>query len=330
MRPALTRRRQTLTLLLGSSLGAALGSGTARAQAAWPAKPVKLIVPFAPGGPTDTVARLLAERLQAQWQQPVVMDYKPGAGTVVGTDAVAKSAADGHTLGMAITALMINPSLQPRLPYDTLRDLSPVAQVAQAHFGLFAHPSLPANSVAELIAHARKNPGKLSYATPGNGTGTHLAGEMLKHMADIDMVHVPYKGSAPAQQDVIAGRVPLLFDVLFSSMPLVVDKRLKVLALSSPQRAQANPEIPLIAEQVPGFSALSFIGVIAPAGLPRELARRISADIGAAVRSPELAARMAALGLEAVGSTPDEYGAVIKTEIDKWAKVIKTANIKLE
>ena len=149
-------------------------------------------------------------------------------------------------------------------------------------------------------------------------------------MADIDMVHVPYKGSAPAQQDVIAGRVPLLFDVLFSSMPFVVDKRLKVLALSSPQRAQSNPEIPLIAEQVPGFSALSFIGVIAPAGLPRELARRIAADIASAVRSPEMAARMAALGLEPVGSTPDEYNAVIKAEIDKWAKVIKTANIKLE
>ena len=236
---------------------------SATAQSPWPNKPVKLIVPFAPGGPTDTVARLIAERLQAQWQQPVVLDYKPGAGTLVGTDAVAKSAPDGHMLGMAITAHMINPSLQPRLPYDTLRDLTGIAQIAQAHFGLFAHPSLPANNIAELIAHAKKNPGALSYATPGIGTGTHLAGEMLKHLAGIDIGHVPYKGSAPA-------------------------------------------------------------------GIPKELAQRISADVARALKSPELVQRMAALGLEPVGSTPDEYNAVIRAEIDKWRGVVKAARITLE
>jgi tripartite-type tricarboxylate transporter receptor subunit TctC len=300
------------------------------AQDTWPSKPVKLIVPFAPGGPTDTVARLLAERMQALWKQPVVLDYKPGGGTMVGTQFVAQSAPDGYTLGMAISAHMINPALQPKMAYDTTRDLAGVSQLALGHFGLFAHPSLPAANITELIAYAKKNPGKLSYATPGVGTGTHLAGEMLNAMAGLDLVHVPYKGSAPAQQDVIGGRVPLLFDVLFSSMPFVKDGRLKVLALSSPRRAAASPDIGLVAEVVPGFSAMSIIGVIAPAGVPRELRQRIGADIGRGVKSPELNDRMVALGMEPVGSSADEYDALIKSEIDKWAGVVKKAGIKLD
>lgn len=321
----LTRRT---VLTFGAAFMLPLG---AHAQAtAWRDKPVKLIVPFAPGGPTDTVARMLAEALQAQWRQPVVVDYKPGAGTVLGTDFVAKAPPDGYTLGMAITAHMINPSLQSKLPYDTQKDLAGVSQIAQAHFGLFAHPSLPVNTVPELLAYAKKNPGQLSYATPGMGTGTHLAGEMLNHMAGIDMVHVPYKGSAPAQQDVIGGRVPLLFDVLFSSMPFVKDNRLKVIALSSPKRSVANPEIPLVAETVPGFSAMSFIGVIAPSGVPQALRRRMGADIARAVKSPPLSEKMIQLGMEPVGSTPEEYDAVIRTEIDKWSRVVKTAGIRME
>lgn len=302
----------------------------ALAQEAWPDKPVKLIVPFTAGGPTDTVARMLAMQLQALWKQPVVVDYKPGAGTVLGTSVVAKAPPDGYTLGMAITALTINPSLQASLPYDTKKDIVGVAQVAQAHFGLFAHPSLPASTVPELIAYAKKNPEALSYATPGAGTGTHLAGEMLAHMAGIRMVHVPYKGSAPAQQDVIGGRVPLLFDILYSSMPFVKDNRLKVIALSSPKRAVSNPEIPLIADTLPGFSATSSIGIIAPAGLPPALLQKISADVGQAVRSAEMGARMAQLGLETVGSSSEQYNAQIRQEIDKWAAIVKTANIKIE
>lgn len=302
----------------------------AQGTPSWPGKPVKLIVPFAPGGPTDTVARLLAEKLQALWKQPVIVDYKPGAGTILGTQFVAKASPDGYTLGMAISAHMINPALQPSLPYDTRKDLVGVSQVAQAHFGLFAHPSLPVSTVPELIAYAKSHPGKLSYATPGTGTGPHLAGEMLNHMAGIDMVHVPYKGSAPAQQDVIGGRVPLLFDVLFSSMPFVKDNRMKVLALSSPRRAAANKDIPLIAETVPGFSAMSVIGVIAPAGIPRELLRQIGADVAQVVKSPAVGERMAQLGMEPVGSTPEEYDALIRTEIEKWSQVVKSAGIKID
>jgi tripartite-type tricarboxylate transporter receptor subunit TctC len=314
-----------------AALAAALPlAGFAQGTDNWPDKPVKLIVPFTPGGPTDTVARLVAAQLQTIWKQTVLVDYKPGAGTVVGTSAVAKAPPDGYTLGMAISALTINPSLQSNLPYDTRKDLVGVSLVAQAHFGLFAHPSAPFNTVPELIAYAKKNPGALSFATPGAGTGTHLAGEMLAHLAGIKMVHVPYKGSAPAQQDVVGGRVPLLFDILYSSMPFVQDHRLKVIALSSPKHALSNPEIPLIADTLPGFSAMSSIGIIAPAGLPQPLLHKISSDIAQAVRSTEVTSRMAQLGLEPVGSTSEQYTAQIKQEIDKWSGIVRTAGIKIE
>jgi tripartite-type tricarboxylate transporter receptor subunit TctC len=296
----------------------------------YPNRPVRLIVPFAPGGPTDTVARVMGEQLQRQWKQPVVIDYKPGAGTVVGTQLVARAPADGYTLGMAISALMINPALRSDLPYDTVREVAAVSLVGQAHFGLFAHPSTPFSSVAELIAYARSRPDALSYATPGTGTGTHLAGEMLGHLAGIKMLHVPYKGSAPAQVDVAGGRVPLLFDVLFSAMPMVRDGRLKVLALASPQRARSAPEIALIAETLPGFSAMSLIGIIGPAGMPTALLDRISAELGEAVRAPAVTERMNQLGMEPVGSTHAEYSRIVREEIGKWTQVVKTAQIKLD
>ncbi|MDX3904486.1 MAG: tripartite tricarboxylate transporter substrate binding protein [Pigmentiphaga sp.] len=326
--PSNPRRRTALAALLASTAATRLSA--AQPEAAWPTRPIKLIVPFAPGGPTDTIARMLAEKMQAAWKQPVVVDYKPGGGTITGTSTVAKAPPDGYTLGMAISALMINPSLQPSLPYDTRKDLAAVSQVALTHFGLFAHPSLPVNSVPELIAYAKQNPGKLSYATPGVGTGTHLAGELLAHMAGIELVHVPYKGSSPAQQDVVGGRVPLLFDVMFSALPFVEDKRLKLIALASPARAASKPDIPVIAETIPGFSAMSTIGIIEPAGVPPELRQRVAADIGRIVKSPDLTARMAQLGMEAVGSTPDQYAALIDAEIDKWARVVKAAGIKID
>ena len=321
--------RRTLLSLAAALLGCAAVPSWAQSEA-WPSRPVTLVVPFAPGGPTDTVARLLAERLQAQWKQTVVLDYKPGGGTMVGTQAVARANGDGHTLGMAISALMINPALQPKMPYDTLKDLAPVALIGQAHFGLFAHPSLEARNIAELVAYAQRNPGKLSYATPGIGTGTHLAGELMQTLAGVQMVHVPYRGSAPAQQDVIAGRVPLLFDVQFSAMPFVREGRLKLLALASPKRSQQTPEVPTMDETLPGFSAMSLIGVIAPRTTPRALVDRIAGDIATAVRSPEMGARMAQLGMEPVGSSAQEYEAIVRTEIAKWAQVVKTAGIKLE
>jgi tripartite-type tricarboxylate transporter receptor subunit TctC len=288
------------------------------------------MVPFPPGGATDIIARLLAAKMQEVWGQPVVIESKPGAGTVVGTDYVAKSAPDGHTLGMVVTAHVINPSLRPNMPYDTVRDLAGITQVSVQHLVMAAHPSLPANNIAELVALAKKDPGKLSYATPGSGTAMHLSVELLKTTAGIDIVHVPYKGGAPAQQDVMSGRVPILMDVLYAAQPLIKSGRIKVLALLSPQRAPESPEYPIVAEAVPGVSALSIVGVVAPAATPRELVRRISADIARAVKSSDLTDRMKQQGMEPVGSTPEQFDALIRNEIEKWAKVVKLSGAKVD
>ena len=297
---------------------------------AYPTKPVRLMVPFPPGGATDIIARLLAAKMQEVWGQPVVIESKPGAGTVVGTDYVAKSAPDGHTLGMVVTAHVINPSLRPNMPYDTVKDLAGITQVSVQHLVMAAHPSLPANNITELIALAKKDPGKLSYATPGSGTAMHLSVELLKTTAGIDIVHVPYKGGAPAQQDVMSGRVPILMDVLYAAQPLIKSGRIKVLALLSPQRAPGSPEYPIVAEAVPGVSALSIVGVVAPAATPRELVRRISADIARAVKSSDLTDRMKQQGMEPVGSTPEQFDALIRNEIEKWAKVVKLSGAKVD
>jgi tripartite-type tricarboxylate transporter receptor subunit TctC len=296
----------------------------------YPAKPVRLMVPFPPGGATDIVGRLVAVKMQEVWGQPVVVENKPGAGTVVGTDYVAKSAPDGHTLGMVVTAFVINPSLRKDLPYDTLKDLAPVTHVSVQHLVMAAHPSLAANSIAELIALAKRNPGKLAYATPGSGTAMHLSVELLKTTAGIDLVHVPYKGGTPAQQDVLAGHVPILMDVLYAVTPLIKSGKIKVLALLSPQRAPESPEYPVVAEAVPGVSALSIVGIVAPGATPRDLVRRISADIARAVKSSDLTERMKQQGMEPVGSTPEQFDALIRSEIDKWAKVVKLSGAKVD
>jgi len=296
----------------------------------YPAKPVRLMVPFPPGGATDIVGRLLAGKMQEVWSQPVVVENKPGAGTVVGTDYVAKSAPDGYTLGTVVTAYVINPSLRTNLPYDTLKDLAGVTQVSVQHLVMAAHPSLAANNIPELIALARKNPGKLAYATPGSGTAMHLSMELLKTAAGIDIVHVPYKGGVPAQQDVVAGHVPILMDVLYAVQPLIKSGRVKALALLSPQRSPDSPEYPVVAETIPGVSALSLVGIVAPAATPRDLVRRIGADIARAVKSSDLTERMKQQGMEPVGSTPEEFDALIRSEIEKWAKVVKLSGARVD
>ncbi len=296
----------------------------------YPAKPVRLMVPFPPGGATDIIGRLVAAKMQEVWSQPVVVENKPGAGTVVGTDSVAKSVPDGYTLGMVVTAYVINPSLRSDMPYDTLKDLAAVTHVSVQHLVMAAHPSLPANNIAELIALAKENPGKLAYATPGSGTAMHLSVELLKTTAGIDLVHVPYKGGAPAQQDVVAGHVPILMDVLYAVQPLIKSGKIKVLALLSPQRAPESPEYPVVAEAVPGVSALSIVGIVAPGATPRDLVHRISADMARAVKSSDLTERMKQQGMEPVGSTPEQFDALIRSEIEKWAKVVKLSGAKVD
>src|SRR5262245_18417413 len=297
---------------------------------AFPTKPVRMVVPFPPGGATDIIGRLVAGKMQEVWGQPVLVENRPGAGTVVGTDFVAKSPADGHTLGVVVTAHVINPSLRQNIPNDTLKDLAAVSHVSVQHLVIAAHPSLEANNIAELIALAKKNPGKLGYATPGSGTAMHLSIELLKTQAGIDLVHVPYKGGAPAQQDVMGGRVPILLDVLYAVQPLINSGKIKVLALLSPTRPASAQQYGLVAETVPGVSALSIVGLVAAGGTPRELVEKISSDVARAVKGSDLTERMTQLGMEPVGSTPAEFDALIRAEIEKWARVVKISGAKAD
>ena len=303
--------------------------GSAQAQE-FPRGPVRLVVPFPPGGPTDIVGRLMAQKLGEVWNASVIVENKPGAGTSIGTDAVAKSAPDGQTIGMVITAYMINPSLQSKLPFDTLKDLANVTQLVTQHVVLVANPKVPFNTVAELVAYAKRNPGKLTYASPGTGTSAHLAGELLKSEAGIDMVHAPYKGSGPAQTDLVAGRVDIMFDVVHSAKPQVEAGRLKVIALAAPQRPAALAQYPVIAETVPNVSVTSLFGLVVPAATPRPIVNRIYADSLKVLALPDVRERLAVLGLEVVGSNPEQFDAFVRSEIAKWAKVIKDNNIKAD
>jgi len=322
----------TRSWMRAAIVAAALVLGPAGAVAAetFPTKPVRLIVPFPAGGATDIVARLVAQRLQDIWGQTVVVDYKPGAGTVVGTDIVAKSPPDGYTLGVVITAHMINPTVRSNLPYDTVKDLSGVSMLAISHIVLVATDSLAANNVTELVALAKKNPGGMSYATPGTGTAMHLAGEMLKSRAGIDIVHVPYRGGAPAYPDVIMGRVQLQFDPLYAMMQNIITHQVKPIAITSPKRAHIAPDIPTVAETFPGFSVLSITGVVVPSATPRDLVHEISADINRALQQPELRQRMKDNGMEPAGNTPEQFDAFIRSEIEKWAPIAKAAHLNLD
>jgi tripartite-type tricarboxylate transporter receptor subunit TctC len=329
------RRRQLAAALGLAALGSrAFAQGAAPAASgaagAFPTRPVRLIVPFPPGGATDIVGRLLAQKMTEVWNQQVLVENKPGAGTVLGTNLVAKAPPDGYTMATVITAHVINPSMRESMPFDTVRDLSGVTQLGQSHLVLAAHPSFEAGTVAELIALAKANPGRYAYATPGSGTAMHLAMELLKTQAGIDLLHVPYKGGAPALQDVLGGRVPLFTDVLYSAMPQIRAGRLKVLALMSPRRPPGYTEYPVIAETVPGVSAVSLLGIVVPSATPRELVHRISADMVRALRSPELIAKFSELGIEPVGSSPEDYDTLIRTEIARWAPVVKASGAKAD
>lgn len=296
----------------------------------FPGRPVRLVVPNPPGGSIDMLARLMSQKLYLLWNQPVIVEYKPGGSTVIGTDYVAKSAPDGYTLGMVVASHVINPSVRSNMPYDTLKDLSGVSLTALTTILISATPTLEANSIAEFVALAKKKPGKLSYASPGSASAPQLAGELLKLLTGIDIVHVPYKGSAGAYGDVMSGRVQLMFDPILGSMPHVKAGKMKPLAVTSPKRWPSAPDIPAVAETLPGFSVDSINGVVVPSATPRELVRRISGDFAAVLKSPDLKARMEEIGLEPVGNTPEEFDAFIRTEIQRWAKVVKAANLTVD
>jgi tripartite-type tricarboxylate transporter receptor subunit TctC len=300
------------------------------AEQPFPTKPVHLIVPNQPGGAVDILARLLQTPLQEKWKQSVVVEYKPGAGTVMGTDFVAKSDPDGHTIGIVVTSHVINPGLRKKLPFDTVKDLSGVTMLALSHILISATPSLEANTVSELIALAKKEPGKLSYASPGSGSSMHLTMELLKKDAGIDILHVPFKGSGGAYPEVMAGRIHLLVDPLFSSLSYLQSKKLKPIAIASPKRAPNAPDIPAVAETIRGFNVQSVFGAVVPSGTPRELVRKINADVVAALKTPEIRKRMSEIGLEPVGNTAEEFDAFIRAEIPKWTKVVQEANVSAD
>jgi tripartite-type tricarboxylate transporter receptor subunit TctC len=306
-----------------------IAAGPAAAQA-FPAKTVRMIVPFAPGGGIDVIARLITQKLQEEWGQSVLLDYRPGAGAVLGTDAIAKASPDGYTTGLVITSHIMNPILRSDMPFDTLKDLSGVSMVSVSRLVLVASNSLEANNLAELIALAKKNPGKLTYASPGVGTSMHLAAELLKSVAGIDIVHIPYKGSALAYPDVMAGRVSVQFDTTHGSMGNVKSGKYKPIAITSLNRMPASPDIPTVAETLPGFSVQAISGVVVPSATRRDVVHKMSADINKALQSPDLVARMAQFELEPAGTTPEQFDAFILAEIDKWGKVVKAAGIRAD
>jgi tripartite-type tricarboxylate transporter receptor subunit TctC len=323
------RIRIRLTARVLAATAAAIGMliGSSPQAQTFPTKPVHLIVPNAPGGAIDIMARLFEQHLRGIWNQAVVVEYKPGAGTALGTEYVGRSAPDGHTVGLVVTSHVINPSIR-KLPFDTVKDFSGVTMTAVSEILISATPSFEANNIAELVALAKKRPGKLSYASPGSGSSMHLAGELLKLETGIDILHVPFKGSGPAYPEVMSGRIQLLIDPLFSSLPYINSGKLKPIAITGPKRASSAPAIATVAETVPGFSVMSIFGVVVPSATPRDVVRKLNADFVRVLRTPEMKKRMSELALEPVGNTPEQFDTFIRSEIDKWAKVVKAAGIR--
>jgi tripartite-type tricarboxylate transporter receptor subunit TctC len=326
MRQAHPSRRAFASIVLAACLP--LAALPAAAQN-FPKGPVKIIVPFPPGGPTDTVGRLLAQKLQETWGQPVLLDYKPGAGTVIGADFVAKSAPDGLTIGMVNSSLAVNPALRKKLPYDTQKDLAGVTQLFNMQLAIVARPDAPFNNLKELIEYARKNPGKLNYGTPGAGSTTHLGAELLKREAGFEMQHVAMKGSAPAHTELMGGRLDLVVDPFLSILPYVQGGRMKVIATMGDKRV-AGHDYPTVAEIIPGFNVGALLGFVVPSGTPKPVLLKIQADTAKALATPDIQKRAQEFGLQVVGSRPEQFDAVIGSEMKRWSRIVTEAKIELE
>jgi len=299
---------------------------------AYPAKPIRLVVPFPAGGTTDILARAVGQKLTEAWGQPVVVDNRPGAGGNIGSELVAKAAPDGYTLLMGTVGThAINASLYAKMPYDHIKDFAPVILVAGVPNVLVVNPAVPVNSVQELIAYAKANPGRLNFASSGSGTSIHLSGELFKVMAGVQMTHIPYKGSSPALQDLIGGQVQLMFDNLPSALPQIKGGKLRALAVTSATRAAALPDVPTVAEAgLPGFEASSWFGVLAPAGTPVAIIARLNAEIAKWLASPEAREKLAGQGANAAGGSPEDFAKHIAAETAKWQKVVKESGAKVD
>jgi tripartite-type tricarboxylate transporter receptor subunit TctC len=326
-RPASLTRRAGL---LATTALLALAGMNALAQS-FPSKPVRFIVPFPPGGPVDTTARITAQKLSELWGQQVIIDNRAGAGGIVGAEAAAKSPADGYTVFVCAIHHSVLPGLKPKLSYDIEKDFVPLTFGARFPIILVANPAVAANTVGELIALAKKNPGKLSFGSSGNGGGTHLAGELFNMQAGTDLQHIPYKGSAPAMSDLLGGQVNLMFSDAPTALQHIKNGKVRALGVANAQRSELLPGIPAIAESgLPGYEAYSWAAFVAPAGVPKDIAAKLSTDIAKVLAQPETKQRLLDAGAEAAPTTAEGFGKILHAEIQKWTKVVKTANIQAD
>jgi tripartite-type tricarboxylate transporter receptor subunit TctC len=303
----------------------------APAQAAWPEKPITIIVPWAPGGSTDILARSISAQLTKSLGQPVIVENKPGASGNIGSNYVAKAQPDGYTLLMgSMSTHAMNPALFAHMPFRGVEDFSPIAQVAFVTNTLVIHPSVPANNMKELIAYAKANPGKLAYASAGEGSTNHLSAAMLEKTAGIEMLHVPYKGGAPAVTDTVAGQTQLLFSAGTQTLPHVKAGKVKLLAVTERERSPLLPNIPTVGETVPGYELAVWYGAFGPAGMPRELVKRLNREINRILALPEIREKMAAIGVDVTQSTPEGFASVMRKDADRYGKLIRELKIKAE
>lgn len=320
--------------MIAAAFIAAAPAGAAQPAAdsapGFPSRPLRMIVPFAPGGPNDQLARMVGVKLTEIWGQQVVVDNRPGAGTVIGTELAVRSPADGHTMLMISLSTAVNPVMQKKLPYDTAKDLVPLINLAMSPNVLVVHPGLPANNVAALLAMAKAKPGEIIYASGGPGSTTHLAGELLANMGGVRMTHVPYKGASPATIDLLGGRVSCMFGTILPTLPHIKSGKLRAIGMSSLKRAPALPEVPAIAETLPGFEAVSFYGVGLPAGVPKPVMNKLSAGMARIITAPDTREQLRLQGADAVGDRQAEFTAFFRKQMSKWARVIKEAGLQAQ
>jgi len=323
----MTANTRSAIVLLVALTGA---TGVAAAAAAYPARPIRIVVASAPGSGPDIVTRLIGRKLAETWQQQIIADNRTGAGGNVGAEIVAHAVPDGYTLLMATASQPIGAALYAKLNYDLTRDFVPVSLVASTPFVLVVNPAVPANSVAELIALAKAKPGFLRYGSGGSGTPPHLCAEILKSSAGLDIVHVPYKGVTPALTDLLGGQVQFVFSVVPSALPLIQTNKLRALGVTSAKRTSLAPELPTIAESLPGFEVIGWYGLLAPTGTPADVVARLNAAVIAALKNPELRERFVALGADPLGTTPQVFAQFIQNELSKWGKAVKDSGARVE
>lgn len=319
-------------LLIAGGIAATLAASAAHAAQpadAWPTRPIRFVVPFTPGT-LDVVTRAIGQKLTEKYGQPIVVETRPGAGTVVGTEIVSNATPDGYTFLVITTTFVINPTLRSKLPYDPVKDFVAVTQIDSVANILVTSPTMPAQTIKDLIALAKAKPGQLTYASPGAGSAPHIATEMFKSMAGIDMVHVPYKGIPEAATDVIAGRVTMLMTTTASAAAYIRAGRLRGMAVSSRKRVAAMPDVPTMAETLPGYDMDAFRGVVGPAGIPPAIVKQIASDIAHIVKNTDVRERLMADGADPVGSTPEQFAAFLKSEMQKWGKVVKASGARAD